>query len=893
MNKTDQRKLLIIDGNSLIYRAFFALPPLTNRSGRHTNAVYGFLTMYFRVLDEIQPDYAAVAFDLKAQTFRHDSYVDYKAGRKKMPLELAEQIEPLKEILDALGLYRMELEGYEADDLIGTLARIAESDGIKTTIVSGDRDVLQLLTESTQVMLTKKGISQVESYDPHRFEEEYGIPVSSFIDLKGLMGDASDNIPGIPGIGPKTAAKLIQQFETMESMIQHSDQINNIKLREKVETHQEQAVLSKKLSTIMTTVPVEINMEELRIREMDSEKVFELFQELEFNSLLERISIRRDQEKPHEADAFAWHEITSVDELEAVEPEMISSGQIIFDTLSSNHANKANVIAAAFSFDGKQGWWIDLRQPHAQQLRDVLDRWITDPGIEKVVHDFKKEQSIRIADGYRIKGKPFDVMIADYLVNPSKSSYALEELSLHYFGQKLTSPKELWGSGKKRLNAETLQNENISTYLKQRISTIFQLYPLLLEQIQLLGLENLLDEVELPLSDVLAEMETVGIRIDTELLEEFEKTYSERIHTLTAEIYQVAGTTFNLNSPKQLGEVLFVNLKLPPLKKTKTGYSTDVEVLEKLKDDHEIVAKILEYRQLTKIKNTYIDGLLAITNPLTGRIHTTFHQTVAATGRISSAEPNLQNIPVRTEMGRQLRRVFIAREGWRLIDADYSQIELRIMAHLSGDPGFIKAFEEEADIHTRTAADIFHVSEAEVTPIMRDSAKAVNFGIIYGISDFGLSNNLHISRQQARRFIDDYLERYASVKVYMDKMVKLAKTNGYVTTLLNRIRYIPEIHSTNFNVRSFGERMAMNTPIQGSAADIIKIAMVRAARELAEGGFRSRLILQIHDELIVEAPEDECEVVSQLLRQSMEEAVKLDVPLKVELSIADNWFDAK
>ncbi len=893
MNEEAREHLLIIDGNSLINRAFYALPPLSNREGQHTNAVYGFLTMLFKAMDEVKPHYAAVAFDLKAPTFRHDSYKEYKAGRKRMPPELAEQIQPLKDVLDAMGLFRIELEGFEADDLIGTLARQAENNGKKITIVSGDRDVLQLVTDQTQVLITKKGISQIETYNPEKFEEEYEMPVAHFIDMKGLMGDSSDNIPGIPGIGPKTATKLLKVYGTIENLLNHTQDISNNKLRNKIETYREDAILSKKLATIMTEVPVEMDLASMKIGDLKTEKAVELFKHYEFTSLLERISGDSSGVNHKENQGFSFERLENMEDFEPVNKIIDSNRLLIWHSLVERiDKGQSKMVAVAFACDEKAGWWIDLRSANEDMLSQCR-QWLKNDSVKKVVHDIKLEKRSWLSLGADLQGETFDIMIADYLVNPSKSSYTIDDLSLTHYGNKIQSEKDLWGTGRKQIHAHDLDLNTMGKALGERIQLIHQLYPKLEEELHQLEMDKLMFDIEMPLANVLAEMEMDGIQVDADLLKSFEESYGARIDEVRTTIEEIAGHYFNLNSPKQLGEVLFEELRLPPVKKTKTGYSTDVEVLEKLKDEHEIIPLILEYRQMTKIKGTYIDGLLAIINPDTGRIHSTFNQTVAATGRISSTEPNLQNIPIRTEMGRQLRRVFVARDGWRLVDADYSQIELRIMAHLSGDPGFIKAFQDEADIHIRTAAEIFGVEEKDVTSEMRSSAKAVNFGIIYGISDFGLSNNLNISRQQARKYIDSYLERYVKVKDFMDQMVESAKEKGYVTTLLHRIRHLPEINSRNFNVRSFGERMAMNTPIQGSAADIIKIAMVKVAEELKKGAYEARLVLQVHDELIVETPEDEVDAVAKLLRKSMEEAMKLDVPLKVDLSIAENWFDAK
>ncbi len=893
MNEEARKKLLIIDGNSLINRAFYALPPLSNREGQHTNAVYGFLTMLFKALDEVKPHYVAVAFDLKAPTFRHDSYKEYKAGRKRMPPELAEQIQPLKDVLDAMGLFRIELEGFEADDLIGTLTRQAENSNMKITIVSGDRDVLQLVSEQTIVLITKKGISQIETYNPEKFEEEYEMPVAHFIDMKGLMGDSSDNIPGIPGIGPKTATKLLKVYGTIENLLNHTQELSNKKLRDKIETYREDAILSKKLATIMTEVPVEMDLTSMKMGDLKTEKTVELFKHYEFTSLLERISGDPSDRSSSENQGFSFERLESIEDFQPVNKIIESKRLLIWHSLVERmEKGQSKLVAVAFACDHEAGWWLDMRSAN-EDIFSQCRQWLQNRTVKKVVHDIKLEKRTWLSQDADLQGETFDIMIADYLVNPSKSSYTIDDLSLTHYGNKIRSEKDLWGTGRKQVHADELDVETIGNALCERIQLICQLYPKLEEELHQLEMDKLMFDIEMPLANVLAEMEMDGIQVDADLLKAFEKSYGARIDEVRTEIENIAGHYFNLNSPKQLGEVLFEELRLPPVKKTKTGYSTDVEVLEKLKDEHEIISLILEYRQMTKIKGTYIDGLLAIINPYTGRIHSTFNQTVAATGRISSTEPNLQNIPIRTEMGRQLRRVFVARDGWKLVDADYSQIELRIMAHLSGDPGFIKAFKEEADIHTRTAAEIFGVEEKDVTSEMRSSAKAVNFGIIYGISDFGLSNNLNISRQQARKYIDSYLERYVKVKEFMDKIVESAKDKGYVTTLLHRTRHLPEINSRNFNVRSFGERMAMNTPIQGSAADIIKIAMVRVAEELKRGEYKARLVLQVHDELIVETPEDEVDSVAILLRKSMEEAIKLDVPLKVDLSIAENWFDAK
>ncbi|RQD69931.1 MAG: DNA polymerase I [Tindallia sp. MSAO_Bac2] len=889
------KKMLIIDGNSLVNRAFYALPPLTNREGINTNGIYGFLTMLFKVREEIDPDYLAVAFDLKAPTFRHKEYTDYKAGRKKMPQELAEQVEPLKEILDALGLYRMELEGFEADDLIGTVTKISESDGCHTYIVSGDKDVLQLVSKRTTVMITKKGISQIERYDPEKLESEFEIPVDAMIDLKGLMGDKSDNIPGIPGVGIKTAIKMIKEFGSIERIIEQQENISNKKLKDKVVEYQEQLVLSKKLATIETNVPVELPIEEMKPGIPDHKKLVELFRRYEFNSLLDKIS--KDAPIPSgDKNQGSLRQFERLEDLKELSDIVNNTGKLYYYSLSNGaHVPYKSPAAIAFALDDYKaaGWFLVKDDDESIEMLKLFWSWLENDTVIKITHDLKKEHGYLLKQEKGIAGDNFDVMLADYLINPSKSSYSISDMAAHYEGAKIDEPEEWLGKGKKKIEAHEAETIKIEELLTGTMQCIHQLYQPLKEKLKEEKLEELYYQVELPLTEVLAVMEYEGIGADAVFLEELRREYEIKIESNQKSIFDSAGVEFNLNSPKQLGEVLFEKLKLPPIKKTKTGLSTNAEVLDKLKDKHEIIPLILEYRQLTKIKNTYIDGLGAILNKKNKRIYSTFHQAVTTTGRISSSEPNLQNIPVKTQMGRQLRKIFVAREGHQFIDADYSQIELRIMAHLANDKDMLKAFRDEADIHTRTASQIFNIPVEEVTDTMRSKAKAVNFGIIYGISDYGLSTNLNISRKEAQEYINEYFEQYPGVKEYIDEMIKEGKKNGSVRTLMNRIRYIPEIHSRNFNQRSFGERLAMNTPIQGTAADIIKIAMVKVHHKLKEKGLNAKIILQVHDELIVEAPDYEVDQVAAILKREMENTMTLQVPLKVDLSIADNWFDAK
>ncbi|ABW18752.1 DNA polymerase I [Alkaliphilus oremlandii] len=893
-----EKRIVIIDGNSLINRAFYALPPLTNKEGQHTNAIYGFVTMLLKVMEDYAPDYIGVAFDKKAPTFRHKEYTEYKAGRKGMPPELAEQLEPLKQVLDALNIYRIELEGFEADDLIGTLAKHCEAQGIESLIVTGDRDALQLTSDTTKVLFTKKGISQLEIYDAKKVMEDYEVTPTQFIDLKGLMGDKSDNIPGVPGVGEKTAIKLLKQFETIENMIQNTSEIAADKLRQKIEENIEMAVLSKRLATIVTNVPVEMDLDILRKKEFDYERLIELFRMYEFNSLIPRIKKNMEQTQEISTANLGNREnivaIKDTDALKKALEEIREQGQMVLKTITEeNNIVTDRIVALAMTTTGEIQYYIEFKDFKESDIISPLKDILEDEHIRIIGHDLKKEiihfypYEIHIANLY------FDTMVGEYLLNPAKSSYLLKDLALEYLGEEIIDEEKIVGKGKNQLSLWAAPENEVKALLCNHVKVIAELAKYIQEKIEDQGIHKLYYEVELPLVEVLASMEFLGIKVDRNMLLALEVEFKEIIDKLTSEIYSLAGISFNINSPKQLGEVLFEKLGLPPTKKTKTGYSTNADVLEKLQDQHEIIPKISEYRQVTKLKTTYVDGLLSIINPVTNRIHSSFNQTVTATGRISSTEPNLQNIPVRLEMGRRLRKVFISKEGHEFIDADYSQIELRVLAHIAKDDNLIDAFIKNQDIHTRTASEIFEVPMEEVTSLMRGDAKAVNFGIVYGISDFGLSQNLNIPVSKAKKYIESYFEKYPSIKEYMHNIVEEGKEKGYVVTLLNRRRYLPELKSSNFNIRSFGERIAMNTPIQGSAADIIKIAMIAVYNRLKAENYDAKLILQVHDELIIECPENEIEEVSKILKESMENAIEMVVPLKVDLSYANNWYDAK
>lgn len=898
-----EERIVIIDGNSLINRAFYALPPLTTKEGKHTNAIYGFVTMLLKVIEDYKPDYMGVAFDKKAPTFRHKEFADYKAGRKKMPPELAEQLEPLKEVLDAFNIYRIELEGFEADDLIGTLAKYCEGNGLESLIVTGDRDALQLTSDTTKVLFTKKGISQLEIYDAAKVMEDYEVTPTQFIDLKGLMGDKSDNIPGVPGVGEKTAIKLLKEFETIENLIHNTEKITAAKLREKIELNKEQAVLSKRLATIITNVPVDINLDDLKNKELNYEKLMELFRTYEFTSLIPRINKSMQVSSHNENDTNGFNnstdknivKIKDISHFKKIIEEIKEYKQIIFKTVTEEENIVTDkILSLAITTTGKVQYYIDLKNFNkVDDLLNILKEILEDNTIKKIGHDLKKEIVHFYPYNINISNLHFDTMIGEYLINPAKSSYSLKDLALEYLGEEIVDEEKITGKGKNQISLWEAPEEELKELLCSYTRVIADISNTIKQKLESLDLKKLYYDVELPLVEVLAFMEFEGIKVDRNMLLELEIEFKEKIDQLTQEIHSLAGTEFNINSPKQLGEVLFEKLELPPIKKTKTGYSTNADVLEKLHDKHPIIPKISEYRQVTKLKTTYVDGLLSIINPVTSRIHSSFNQTVTTTGRISSTEPNLQNIPVRLEMGRRLRKVFISDDGHKFIDADYSQIELRVLAHIANDENLIDTFIKDQDIHRRTASEIFEVPMDEVTSLMRGDAKAVNFGIVYGISDFGLSQNLNIPVNKAKKYIESYLDKYPAVKTYMHDIVDEGKEKGYVVTLLHRRRYLPELKSSNFNIRSFGERIAMNTPIQGSAADIIKIAMVKVYKRLKEGNFKAKLILQVHDELIIECPEDEIETVTNILKESMENAIEMTVPLKVDLSYANNWYDAK
>jgi DNA polymerase-1 len=888
------KKIIIIDGNSLINRAFFALPPLTNKDGVPTNAIHGFLSMLFKVADAYQPDYLTVAFDMKAPTFRHVAYDQYKGTRKGMPEELQIQMPIMKEILDALNIHRMELEGFEADDLIGTVSKLCSGHGLKVYIVTGDKDALQLVDDQIEVLITKKGISQIETFDKNAIWNEYGLTPLQLIDLKGLCGDTSDNIPGIPGVGPKTAIKLLETFHTIEAVIEHRDEIENARIRGLVDTYSTQALMSKSLGKIETQVPLLFELDEFTYGEPDTEHARKLFSLYELRSHMSRLQAETLQlEMDTQTGASeAFNIIKSQNEITALVSRASQSGRVaIFSLVEKNHVRdiKLKGLGVAFS---DEVWYLEESEgePFASRFLNVI---AADERIAKLSYDMKREFLLSYQLGYDLKHANFDVAIARYLLDPSRTNEALSAMAFERLKMNLSDEATLLGKGAKTISIFSASEAETAAYGALSAKAILLLTDQMEKEINAEEMDTLFYEVEMPLVEALASMEFEGFSVDLKELDDIDFLLVDQLKKLENEVFALAGGTFNLQSPKQLGEILFDRLGLPTQKKTKTGYSTSHDVLEKLEKHHPIIALIMEYRTYSKLKSTYIDGLRQVINPITGKIHSSLNQTVAITGRLSSTEPNLQNIPVRLPLGRRLRKVFLPSPGQILLDADYSQIELRILAHYAMDDLLIYAFKEHHDIHTLTAAQVFDLPVERVTSLERSRAKEVNFGIVYGMSDYGLSENLGISRKEAKLYIDNYFKKYPNVKKYLDDTIEKCRSLGYVTTLLNRKRFIPDINSKNFNIRSFAERTAMNTPIQGSAADIIKIAMVRVYRDLKEGGFRSRLILQVHDELLIDCVPDELEAVEVLLKRDMEEAIQLEVPLEIDMKSGANWYETK
>ncbi|MCE5287510.1 MAG: DNA polymerase I [Pelosinus sp.] len=870
------RTFVIIDGSSLVHRAFYALPLLMTANGQYTNAAYGFTTMLVKLLAEIKPEAIAVAFDKSRTTFRNDAYKEYKAHRRPTPAELSEQFPLVKEILSGFGITVLEEAGYEGDDIIGTLAGKASQEDYEVIIITGDRDALQLISPKVQVYLTKKGISDVEHFDTAAFQAKYSLMPLQLIDLKGLMGDTADNIPGVPGVGEKTAIKLIQEYGSVEEVLANIDNVSGKKLQEKLKENTKLALISKKLATIECAMPLEVSLANCGYTP-DSQKLYELFSQCEFKSLLERFDQLfpgcKAAAKPAEAipQAVILNDAAKIHKA----AELIrKSGCMEFYMAAAKKVPELTLSGIAVVIE-ETPYFASRETLGFSELIGL----IADSKIRKVTYDIKTVYSLCRQYNIKSQGQQFDILLAAYLLDPTAAAYPLESLAEKYLSRSF-SP----------LASTVLPAE----YAGQAVWLVHLLAGVLDEYLKQNKLDDLCCNMEVPLAEVLAVMEGHGIQIDVTYLKQLSADIGIQVGVLLQEIYKLAGEEFNVNSTKQLGVILFEKLGLPVQKKTKTGYSTDAEVLEKLAGKHPLINNLLEYRMLTKLKSTYLDGLEILVNKTTGRIHTTFNQTVTATGRLSSSEPNLQNIPVRTEIGKRIRELFVPGSGYDYImSADYSQIELRILAHMSGDENLLDSFRHNEDVHTRTAAQVFGVPIAEVTSEMRSRAKAVNFGIVYGISDYGLSRDIGVSRKEAGFYIDSYFIKYQGVKNFLDQTVQDAHEKGYVTTLFGRRRYLPDINSKNFNQRSFAERVAMNTPIQGTAADVIKKAMLQVYKVLQEEKLKSRVLLQVHDELVLEVSKDEADKVSKLVKKAMEQAVDLRVPMTVEVKMGENWAAAK
>ena len=896
-------KLVLVDGNSILNRAFYGImgsKMLTTKDGTPTNAVYGFLAILFKIIDDIKPEFLVVAFDKKGPTKRHKMYDGYKANRKGMPDELACQMPIIKDVLRAMNIDIIEKEGYEGDDILGTLSVFGERQGLEVTILSGDRDTFQLATDKVTIRIprTKMGKTEEEDFNREKVKEVYGIEPKQLIEVKGLQGDTSDNIPGVPGIGEKTALKLIQEYSSIENLYSEIEkgQAPDVKgkTRERIIENKDLAILSKELGTIDVNSPIEENLEELKLEEWNNEEVLKLFKELNFNRYIERFHLTEGiSEVPEEQEEkFEIKEI-SIEELKS------KINQELFYKFSTIEENKDEYIIKN-KIDKIYAYFKDENTVYFSNIlgkENILKEIFEDGNIKKYGYKTSTDYLLLKQLGITTKGIVYDAEIAVYDLDPSNMKYKMEDVAYQYLD--FSIEEYIKGLGIKKeeqinlFEENSKSNEYENTLNALNAYLIQKLYEKTIKEIKNLNEMDLFNNIEMPLVEVLAEMQYEGIKIEKDKLESFGVELKQNIDELTKEIYDLSGQEFNINSTKQLGEILFEKLKLPVVKKTKTGYSTDVDVLEKLKSEHPIIEKILEYRSLTKLNSTYVEGLKPYINKVTGRIHSYFHQTITATGRISSTEPNLQNIPTRIELGKRLRKAFVPKEGYVFIDADYSQIELRVLAHISQDENMINAFKHDEDIHKQAASNVFNVPIEEVTKEQRSHAKAVNFGIVYGISDFGLGEQIGVSRKKAKDYINQYLEKYSGIKKFMDDIVEKAKEQGYVETLFNRRRYIPELKCKNFNIREFGSTVAVNTPIQGTAADIMKIAMINVYKKLKEEKLESKLILQIHDELLIEAKEDEKERVKNILQSCMENAIKLDVPLKAEVSEAYNWYELK
>ncbi len=884
-----KNKLFLIDGNSYCYRAYYAIKDLKNSKGQSTNAVYGFILMLKKLLSSESPDYLAVSFDLKGPTFRHKKFKQYKIKRKPMPDDLVSQLPLIKEMISAYNIPIFEKESFEADDILATVAKKAAKKGIDVYIVTGDKDALQLVEENIKVYSThKEGVV----YDKKAVRERFsGLGPKDMVDFMALAGDSSDNIPGVRGIGEKTAIELIKEFHDIDNLYNNLNKIKSESRRKMLANEEESARLSKELATVDASVPIEMNIKEMHVKEPDTERLLKLFRELEFKSLAKEIA-SCDSKITSEAH---YKTILNKKEFSGFIEELKKQKSFVldFETTGKNPL-EARPLGISFCWKVGSAYYVALDKGLDMEyvfkaLKDILE----DKNIKKIVQNIKYEKLILLRYGIDLKGIDFDTMIASYLLNPSKLNHNLDDLSFEHLEHKMISLDDLLGTGKNKITMDKVSLERLSEYSCEDSDVTLRLKKIFENELFDKELHKLFREVELPLVDVLSSMEKNGVKIDTELLKKISKEMEKELSIGIINIYKEAGTEFNINSPKQLSEVLFERLNLPVVKKTKTGLSTDVSVLERLSSVHPLPKEILRYRELSKLKSTYVDALAELVNPKTKRLHTSFNQTITATGRLSSSKPNLQNIPIRTEESRKIRKAFIGEKNRFIMCADYSQIELRILAHLSGDEELIRSFEEDTDVHTHTASLIFGVKEKDVTPQMRANAKTVIFGIVYGMSSYGLSRSLLIDPQTAQKFIDSYFERYPRVKLYMEDKIEEAKETGYVTTIFNRRRYVPEIRSGNMQMIGQAERIAINTPVQGSAADLIKIAMINIHKDMKEKNFSSMMILQVHDELVFEVPEAELKNMQKLVKTKMEGAIKLDVPIKVSVKYGRNWLETE
>lgn len=901
-------KLFLIDGSAIAYRSYFAFikNPLRNSKGENTSAVFGFLRFLFMIFDNENPDYITVVFDPPGPTFRHEQYKEYKATRQKMPDDMRDQIPKIHQVLQALNVPILEVAGFEADDVIGTLAKKARQRDVQTFLVSGDKDFMQLVDSQTRMYNPKRAGEEVEILDREGVEEKIGLPPEKIVDYLGLMGDTSDNVPGVPGVGAKTAVKLIQEFGNLENVLENAEKVSRMKLRENLQKYRDDALLSKKLVRIDTNVPLEVDIESLKKQAPDSDRVVELFRKLEFSSLLERFKTGRETRKGE------YHLIEESEKIHPLFARLQKSGRIVVDLETTNRdPMRAEIVGIALAMKAGEAYYLPVHVETSGGRREILlkgsgdlfggvsiatslKELLENPQIAKSGHNIKYDMLVLARHGIELAGVAFDTMVASYLINPTLRQHNLDALALEHLNYVKQPTSDLIGTGKKQLSMLDVDVDKLAAYACEDADITLRLHDLFVPILKKSQLVDLLHNVELPLISVLMDVEKTGVALDLAFLAEMSAEMGQKLDALVARIYDLADEEFNINSTQQLGEILFEKLKLPKKKRTKTGYSTDASVLEDLARIHDLPKTLLEYRELTKLKSTYVDALPNLIHPETGRIHTSYNQTVAATGRLSSSDPNLQNIPIRTDMGRQIRKAFVPGDPQHVIlDADYSQIELRVMAHLSKDPVLMAAFHNNEDIHAKTASLVFLVPPEDLTREYRRRAKEINFGIMYGMGEFGLAMRLGISREEASEFIASYFATYSKVKEFIDKTHAEVEKKGYVTTLLNRRRYLPEINSKNRNIREFAKRTAVNTPIQGTAAELIKIAMINVWRKLQEKQLKTKMIMQVHDELVFEAPRHEVDEVKELVKNQMEAAMKLDVPVKVDVGVGPNWLEAK